>query len=71
MLFILVLVDRPFGCFHFQAIISIVFMNIYGIFVWTWVFISSGRILSGIAGSCGNSMLNLCDTVFQNGSTIL
>ena len=45
------------------------------VFVWTYTFISLGHILkSGIAGSCGNSVIVLsrnCQIVFHSGHTIV
>ena len=64
------------GHFHLLVITNNAAINIHiqG-FVWTYVFISLGYIpRSWTAGSYGDSVLNClrnCQTVFQNGYTIL
>ena len=58
--FIHLLVNGYLDCFYFLAIMDNAAMNIcVQVSVWTYVFSYIGYIpVSGIAGSCGNSVFN-------------
>ena len=76
LLFIHLSVWWTFGSFHFLVIMNNTAMNTrIQIFVWTYVFISTGYLLRNIiAESHGHPVFNLlrnCHSVSQSGCTIL
>lgn len=57
-------VDENLSCFHFFAVVSNVSINVHGqIFVQAYVFSFHWYIYLGTAGLCGNSLLNILQTI--------